>query len=723
MTTESKNNQTPPEGEALLGNFPKATYDEWKAEAERLLRGAPFEKRLITRTPEGIELQPIFNESDIESLPGLDEMPGSGSQVRGGSITGYVENAWHVSQELPLATPEEFNEAALSDLARGQTELNIPLDIATMEGRDPDSAEAGDVGACGLSLSTIQDVERAFDRVELPLISIFLKAGASAVPATALILALARKRGVSPSELRGCIEVDPLGMLAWKGDMPVSLERAYDEMAALTKFAQANAPQLQTIAVSGQPYHDSGASATQELAFALATGVEYLRQLELRGVPPSAGARHIRFSLCAGSNFFMEVAKFRALRQVWTQAVRALTGDSEAPPLHLHVRTGIYNKTIYDAYVNMLRGTTEAFSAVVGGCDSLHVGPFDEILRVPDEFSRRIARNTQVILAEECELTRVIDPAGGSYYVEWLTHEVGQRAWSIFQELEKDGGMAVALAASTPQKAIAATAAMRANNVAKRRSVIVGSNQYPNAGEKVPERRIPDFAAIQKKRAKQIEDFRNSGSTEQDTRVLDTLATLLESDGSAAIEKAVEAVLGGATLGEICRALRANDEPNFKVTPVCIHRSAQPFERLRDAASKYADSNQGEAPLLVQANIGPSRGYRMRADWTTGFFEVGGFKVANDRDFEGVDDAAAAVVSSGTRIACITSSDDTYAETVEPLAKAIKASDDGIFVLVAGAPGDNEEAWRAAGVDEFVNVRSDALELLTNLLTHANVLS
>jgi len=722
MTTESKNQPLPSEGPDILADFPKPTYEEWRAEAERLLKGAPFEKKLITRTPEGIELQPIYNASDIANIPGLGEAPGTGSQLRGSRASGYLRKPWEVSQELPYATPEEFNAAALADLARGQTELNIPLDLATLHGRDPDAAESGEVGACGLSLATLADAERAFSGVELPRVSVYLHAGASALPAAALLLALARKRGVSTSHLRGCLESDPLGMLAWKGSLPVSLGRAYDEMAALTRFAATAAPGLQTIVINTQPYHDAAATATQELAFALATGIEYLRQLEQRGIAIEDALPHVRFSLCAGSHFFMEVAKFRALRQVWTQAVRALTGEDITPPIHLHARTGTYNKTIYDPYVNMLRTTTEAFSAVVGGCDSLHVGPFDEIFRLPDEFSRRIARNTQIILAEECELTKVIDPAGGSYYVEWLTHEVGKRAWDIFREIEKEGGMSVALAKEIPQKASAATAAMRAANVAKRRTIIVGTNQYPNAGEKLPERNLPDYAAIREKRARQVAEFRNSASTEADTRTLESLNAILQSEGAAAVERAIEAALGGATIGEIARALRGGDEPDVKVNPVCIHRAAQPFERLRDASAEFARTH-GNPPLLFQANIGPSRTYRMRADWTSAFFEVGGFKVLNDRDFDTVEEAARAAAESGATIACITSTDDTYAEVVAPLARAIKAANSGILVLVAGAPGDNEAAWREAGVDEFVNVRSDALALLTNLLKHAKVLS
>jgi len=717
---------TTPSGtpERLLAEFPLPTYDQWRAAAEALLKGAPFEKKLITRTPEGIELQPIYRQEDVAHLPQLTELPGMASRLRGASAAGQVGRGWDVSQELPIATPEEFNAAALHDLERGQSELNIPLDLATLSGRDPDAAKPGEVGACGLSLATLADMDKAFANIQLPLISVYLRAGASALPAAALLLALAKKRGVAPRDLRGCIEIDPLGMLAWKGDLPISLERAWQEMASLTLYARSQAKGLQTVAVQGTPYADAGATAVQELAFVLATGVEYLRELAKHGVLVNDAARHVRFSLSAGSNFFMEVAKFRAARQVWSQAVAALGGDETARSMHLHVRTATFNKTVYDAHTNMLRTTTEAFSGVVGGCDSLHVSPYDEVTRLPDEFSRRIARNTQTILAEECDLTKVVDPAGGSHYVEWLTNEVAVRAWALFQEIEKLGGMTKALLAGTPQKMVADAAKARADGVAKRRTIIVGVNQYANAREAQPERKPLDYAAIQQKRAKQVVDYRTTHEAEEDAFVLNSLSVLLESQPRSALEAAIEAVTKGATLGEICRAMRSHDGEIPKVTPLCIHRAAQPFERLREASATATAA--GKTPLLFQANIGPSRLYRLRADWTTGFFEVGGFKVAADRDFKDADEAATAALASGARLVVITSMDDTYTTAVEPLARAIKAGDAGIHIMVAGAAPKEKEmenAWRAAGVDEFVNVTSNSLEMLTRLLTKIGVLS
>jgi methylmalonyl-CoA mutase len=283
--------------------------------------------------------------------------------------------------------------------------------------------------------------------------------------------------------------------------------------------------------------------------------------------------------------------------------------------------------------------------------------------------------------------------------------------------------MARALAAGSPQKLAAEAAKSRADAVAKRRTVIVGTNQYPNVRETriSAAARRPDDAALQRKRAAQVAEHRTRSGNAANTTVLASLAVLLEAQPGSALEAATDAVAQGATLGEICRTLRVADTAAARVTPLSIHRAAEPFERLRDASAAHA-AKTGSAPAVFQANIGPSRLYRLRADWTTAFFEVGGFKVLADRDFKETADAAGAALASEAKIVVITSADETYATAVEPLAKVLKAARPGLVVLVAGAPKENEAAWRAAGVDEFVNVASNTLDLLARLLVKAGVL-
>lgn len=717
---ETKNHEA--ESVGLREDFPVPTYDDWKKAAEALLKGASFEKKLQSRTYEGIELRPIYNPEDTEGLPHLGEMPGFGHFSRGYRANGYRATPWQVSQELPCSTPEEFNRVALSELERGVSELNILVDLATQTGRDPDDARIGEVGSCGVSLATLADVEKAFKGINLPMISIYLRTGSSAVPVTALLLAYARKRGIDYGAIRGCIEIDPLGTLAWKGDLPVSLDLSYRDMAALTRFAEERAPDLQTIAVQGHSYHDGGATAVQELACVIATGAAYVREMLKRGVSIETIGTRMRFSLSIGSNFFMEVAKLRAVRVLWSQVIESFGGSEKAGRMHLHSRTSLLNKTLHDPFVNLLRSTTEAFSAVVGGTDGMHIGPYDESLRVPDSFSRRIARNTHLILGEECNLSQVTDPAGGSWYVEWLTDQVARKAWFEFQEIERGGGMAEALKAGRPQEMIAKTAARRLESVARRRDVIVGTNMYANPGEEAMDQTLPDFTAIQRTRSREVENYRTSGWTETHASVMSKLNVLLESEPSHALDAAVEAVLGGATIGEISRTITVGDGDHPSAPRIRTHRLSEGYERLRDlCASSKQDT--GHAPLIFQANIGPSRAYRLRADWTTGFFQTGGFEVRADVDFEKPEEAVEAAASSGARIVVITSTDDRYAEVIPTLVPALKRTIDRAIVMVAGSPGDHEEEWGRIGVDDYVNIKVNNQGMLEDLLSKLGVLS
>ena len=407
---------------------------------------------MFSNTYEGIKLHPIYRREDVASLPQVNSFPGFAPFVRGSKVSGYLQQPWEVSQEIASASPAEFNNAARNSVDRGLSAINMVLDHATRSGNDPDWAQPEEVGLGGLSVATLEDLERALDGIDLDKTSLLVRCGASGLPFAALLAALARKRKKTTASLRGCIEADPLGVLSHEGKLPQSLDGAYREMAALTNWAAAKAPKLQTICVHSRAWHEAGANAVQELAFSLATGVDYLREMNKRGLEVDLVAPRIRFAMTVGTSFFMEIAKLRALRMIWHRAVAAVGGNEASQKLSLHVRTSQWNKTTYDPYNNMLRTTVEAFAGVLGSCDSMQVGAFDEVLRQPDDFSRRIARNTQIVLQRECHLDHVIDPAGGSWFIESITAELAQKAWGLFQEVEKLGGMAAAMQAGFPAK-------------------------------------------------------------------------------------------------------------------------------------------------------------------------------------------------------------------------------------------------------------------------------
>jgi methylmalonyl-CoA mutase len=698
-----------------FSEFTAPTYEEWRKEAEVTLKGAPFEKKLVTKTYEGINLQPIYMRADGDKIKESNSFPGFAPFVRGGNVLGQHLGGWEISQEFAFSTPREFNAAVRTDLERGLTAVNITLDQATRNGDDPDSAKAGEVGKGGLSIATLKDLTRALEGIDLTRVPLFVRSGASGLPFAALLFALAKQNKRPLAELRGCIEMDPIGVISHEGSLPQSFDEAYREMAILTGWAAKNAPKLQTICVHARAWHEGGGNAVQELAFAMATGAEYLRELTKTGLDINVVAPRIRFAFTVGTQFFTEIAKLRAARLLWAQVVAAFGGNEESQRLSLHVRTSVRNKTVCDPYVNMLRTTTEAFAAVLGGADSLAVAPFDEVIRQPDDFSRRIARNTQIILQKESHLDHVIDPAGGSWYVETFTNQLSTEAWNLFQKVESQGGIRKSLEANFPQEAIAAIAKERVKAVQTRKDVIVGVNMYPNLKEKPLEVRLPDLIAIYKRRSAELAEFRTSSDQVEQTGVLDKLSQLLDSAPERVMDAAIAAVLSGASLGEITRTIRSRDAQRPTIKPVCIFRVSEQFEHLRAITDEKA--TQGKRPKVFLAVFGPLKQFKPRADFSSGFFQVGGFEIIYPKKgFATVDEAVKAALEADSKITVICSTDETYPELVPPFAKAIKAADSSRKVILAGYPTEQIEAFKAAGVDDFIHIRANVYQVLSDLL-------
>jgi methylmalonyl-CoA mutase len=693
-----------------FSEFPPTPYEEWRKVVDKFLKGAPFEKRLVTKTYEEIDLQPMYRKEDIENLPHLDNLPGFAPYLRGAAPLGYVAKYWDVAQELPYATPAAFNEALRADLARGQNAVNLVLDRPTLAGIDADQAEASDIGQGGLSVSSVADLAQALAGVDLETTPIYIQASTSALTFTALLAALVKQQGQSLAKLRGCIGMDPLGQLARDGRLPRDLDGVYEVMAQLTTWAKANAPHLQTITVQGHPYHNGGASATQELAFTLATAVDYLRAMQARGLSIDDTAPRIRFSLSVGTHFFMEIARLRAARLLWAKIVQAFGGNAESQKMSLHARTSAWNQTIYDPHVNLLRTTTEAFSSAVGGCDSLHISPFDELLRVPDEFSRRIARNTHIVLREESHITRTVDPAGGSWFVENLTDSVGRKTWAIFQDIEKQGGMTKALEAGWPQARVADTAAKRAANIAKRKDIFVGTNMYSNLKETRIEPEPVDAWAVQTERTTDLNRFRAAANASQKQAALEALTKA----GPNSVDAAIQAALAGATLGDIAQAVRAGAKPGPTIHSIHAQRGAQAFEALRQAAENYV-ARIGQRPQVFLATMGPLAQHKGRADFSTAFLGVGGFETIQPAGFNTPDEAADAALASNAKAVVICSTDPTYPEIVPPLVQKLKQASPDLIVLLAGYPTDHVEAFKAAGVDDFIHLNANCQTLLSTL--------
>ncbi|MBD3219621.1 methylmalonyl-CoA mutase, partial [bacterium] len=602
-------------------------------------------------------------------------------------------------------------------LERGQTAAVVVIDRAGQAGLDPDQARPGQVGRDGTSIASMAGMRRALDGVDLATVPVHVESGSAALTYAAVLVALAREQGVDPASLRGSVGLDPIAGLAEHGQLPLSLAQAYDELAILTGWAVDHAPGLMTVSAAGHVYHDGGASAVEELGITLAVAVHHLRQLEQRGLDVATVAPRIRFGFSVGTHFFMEIARLRAARLLWSRIVAAAGGDDQAQRMTIHARTSRFTKTVLDPHVNMLRTTTEAMAAIFGGVDSLHVAPFDEPLGLPDQFSRRIARNTHHMLREESHLDLVVDPAGGSWFVESLTHEVAEAAWEVFQAIERVGGIVEALAGANVQAMILTSAEQRRKDLARRKDVLVGTNLYPNPTEKPLFGREVDHEALHARRAEVMQKLRASDDQGANLTVMQKLDSMLGGQGPDVFETIVEAAAAGATVGELSRTFRHDADPQLTVEPIRPWRAGEMFEQLRAAVRAHGDA---KATTVFCANLGNVARYMPRLDFTRGFFQVGGFAVESDRYFASAEEAAEAATLSGAHTAVIVGTDQTYAEQAVDAARALKAA--GVAtVILAGAPGDLEPALTDAGVDTFISIRSDCHAVLRDLAASKEV--
>lgn len=687
-----------------FSEFEIPSYEQWRDLTEKSLKGASFEKRLITETYEGILLQPMYRKEDAANLPFLQSLPGMAPFTRG---TKTLTNGWGINQEINVGIPTSFNKVARHDLSKGQTSLNIVLDTPTKRGINASEASS-EVGKAGLSISGVTDIADALKDIDFGNVPIHVGAGANSLPILALIIAHLEQSGRQVEELHGCIGMDPVAELVANGTLAYELEDCYSLMADITKWANENTPHLQTVLIHGNVYHDGGSSAVEELAFSLSTGVEYLQALTSQGIDINKAASSIRFSFSIGSGYFMEIAKLRAARTLWARIVETFGGNEEAQKMTMHARTSAWTKTVFDPYVNMLRATTEAFSAAVGGADSIHVSCFDEAIQKSTAFSRRIARNASIILKEEAHIARTIDPAGGSWYVEVLTNEVAKKAWGLFQETERKGGIFQSLIKEFPQNVVQQTASKRVRKIAHRKDIFVGTNMYVNLAEKEV-----DWIALNE--TLQINDHINQVVGREHISV-GSLAV-----SSNKTETAIQAAKQGASLGEIAKATGRKSEAAVCVKAIKPTRGALQFEELRQSIDEMAEKT-GNRPIVFLANLGPISDHKVRADFATGFFEVGGFDVIQNNGFGSIKEVAEAIIASMADFVIICGKDEDYQQAAIPLAMSIKKTDAQITVLLAGKPSEVDEVrFKEAGIAEFVHVGSNCYDILSQLLQEKGV--
>ena len=619
--------------EKLFTQFPPVSYETWKAKVDADLKGVPFEKKLVWRTNEGFSVQPMYRREDIADFKTTGSLPGEFPYVRGTRDN----NHWLTRQEILSPDPAEANRVALDVLGKGVNSLGFTVKEPTVETLD-----------VLLKDINVEEVELNF----------------STCPRKALEFASALVEWIKARKLekvfRGSINYDPLKR-AFRHGAPVDAKAVAAEGVAILDVV-ADVPALRCLAVNSVVFNNAGCYIFQELGYALAWGAQWMTLLTEAGVKPAVIADRIKFNMGVSSNYFMELAKFRAARMLWAQIAEQYKPIEKADcKMALHAVTSRFNQTLYDAHVNLLRSQTEAMSAALAGVDSLTVTPFDVPYKTPDEFSERIARNQQFLLKEESHLDKVADPAGGSYYVETLTVSIAKEAWKLFLEVEDKGGFFACVDNGDVQKAVNASAAKRHEDMARRKEILLGTNQFPNFNE---------FAA----------DKIAAGS-------------------SAAAEEAD--VKGDAKEGHFC-GCGGNCATDPEKT-LNTKRMASDFELLRLATE--AASNRPKVFMLTIGNLAMRLA---RAQFSSNFFGCAGYEIIDNIGFQSVKEGIDAALEAKADIVVLCSSDDEYAQFAP---EAFKLLDGKAEFVVAGAPACTDDL-KALGINNFIHVKSNVLQTL-----------
>ncbi|MBI9030717.1 methylmalonyl-CoA mutase small subunit [bacterium] len=702
--------------EKLLTEFIPPTYEEWKQAVEAMLKGKPFEKAMFTKTYEDIVLKPIYRQEDVENLPHLGDLPGALGSARSSRISGYLKNSWAVAQEQTDYLPEEVNASLMNELNRGLTKVNLRVDYPSAHGKNPQKL-TGENRYRGTSITTLEDLRLILKDVAIEHIEIDINAGIMAPAYLSMLKALAEERKIETNLLSGCIGLDPLAVLVTDGKLETDLEQTLNYMACMTDWAVKHAPKMKTILVDTTSYGDNGATITQELAIAFNTATFYVNALQERGLKLADIFSHIQFNMTIGSHFFMEIAKFRAFRILWHNFITAYDQASQVKA-YVHAKTSAWNKTKYDAFVNILRTSTETFSAVLGGIDSLQITHLDELVARPSQFTRRVARNQQIIIDEETNMNRLIDPAGGSWYIESMTAEIAEKAWEVFQTYEAEGGILVCLQNDLIQDDVTDVAELKMKNVGSRQDVIVGTNMFANLEEKKIDFDEADLDKKIEARIAKIYKFVEDKDKAQAAKCscsCDNKCDCSSEHDSHILDEISQFFIENGTIAEVYANMWKISQP-LEITPLIKQRATSKIEDLRAKVE-----NAEVRPSVFLANYGPLAQFKPRADFSKGFFEVGAYEVLNNLGFTDVDKMIKAALDSQAKIVCICSTDEAYQDFVVEFTSKLKEKNSQLTVILAGYPKEQIASYQEAGVDDFIHLKANCYAVLNSLWTKVGV--
>jgi methylmalonyl-CoA mutase len=615
----------------LIDEFPAVSTEQWESVIHADLKGADYDKKLLWKTDEKITVRPYYRAENLEPLTSqLGLIPGEFPFLRGGK----ADNKWTIGQGIDATSLGKANQDAKDALARGADSVSFRIthNNGTVSGPLPQS---------------VDDIATLLAGIDVP-VSFKAKDLAPSVQ-DLLLKAVAANKIKSP---KGTIDFDPLNDLLLTGSSSKTADELFDSVAAAVKAAT-KLVGFKTLGIRGWQITEAGGTVVEELATAIAAGAEYLAALTAKGISVDEAAAAIYFDMAVSSNYFFEIAKLRALRLLWAQVVEQFKPASkQSAKAFIIATTSQWDTTIYDQHINLLRGTTKSMSAVLGGADVIETLPFDVDLHASDDFSRRLARNTQIILKKESYFDRVVDPGAGSYYLETLTDSLAREAWTFFQKIEEKGGYLKALQDGFVQAEISASRAKKDKGVASRNRAILGTNQFPNGKESVLDKLTP----------------------------AESVAVKASANGKAAIT----------------------------VTPLTPYRGAESFEKLRLSTERYVASGKRN-PRFLLLEYGDVKMRKARVGFSLNFIAAGGFDVVTESSEGTADDAAKVVAEAQADVVVLCSSDDEYLPLAKPLIEKLGSK---IPVIVAGSPTTTDQL-KSDGVADFIHARSNALEVLS----------
>jgi len=704
-------------------NLTKKTLSDWRDKASAELKTRSPDD-LVWKTPEGIDVKALYTAEDLEGIEAVATLPGFEPYMRGPKATMYPGRPWTIRQYAGFSTAEASNKFFRDNLAGGQKGLSIAFDLATHRGFDSDHPRVvGDVGKAGVAIDSVEDMKILFDGIPLEDMSVSMTMNGAVLPVLAGFIVAGEEQGVPPEKLSGTIQNDILKEFMVRNTYIYPPEPSMRIVADIIEYTSKNMPKFNSVSISGYHIQEAGSTIVQELAFTLADGLEYVRAALGKGLDVDDFAPRLSFFFNIGMNFFMEIAKLRAARLLWAELMAPFDPkDARSSMLRTHCQTSGASLAAQDPYNNVIRTTIEAMAAVFGGTQSLHTNAFDEALALPTPASARIARNTQLVIAEETGVTNVVDPLGGSYYLESLTNSVANEARKLIAEVEDMGGMTKAVIAGMPKSRIEEAAARKQARIDRGEEVIVGVNKYKSeTGEKVDLLKI-DNDAVRDSQIKRLKKIRKTRDETACGAALDALTKAAEAGDGNLLDLSVHAARARATVGEISDALekvftRHRAEVR-SVTGVygAAYEGDEGFKKIRKEVEAFGET-EGRRPRMLVVKMGQDGHDRGAKVIATAFADIG-FEVDLGPMFQTPEEAAREAIENDVHIIGVSSQAAGHKTLVPQLITALRDGGAGDIVVVCGGviPSDDYDFLFKAGVAAVygpgTNIPAAAIEVM-----------